>query len=97
VVNTISIEEYFKLLNLPEIQVFIFLLGDECLYLNSPGHWVHSLKWKTHLVRMELEGFSLLHIGKHPKIMLYKSGKELIAINGIPDYQGFKHKIKDLL
>lgn len=68
---------------------FICLLDDEKPFLENPAHWIHSVQFKIFLVRLSKEEFNMLHIGIHPKVLLYDHGKEIKAWNGIPKYEEF--------
>lgn len=66
---------------------YICLLEDELSYLDGEYNLLSSAPFNTYLVTLNEEEFNMLHIGKHPKILLYDNGKEIWSHNGIPEYE----------
>jgi hypothetical protein len=63
---------------------FVFLLNNELPHLNKPEHWLHNLREPCFVVRLNEEEFNILDIGKHPKLIFFKQGKERQYLTGLP-------------
>lgn len=81
---SIGFDEFMEAKNTKGISAFIFLLGKEYSHLDSESSWVHYSNFNIHVVRLSEEEFGMLDIGIHPKIIIYRDGRESKELNGIP-------------
>jgi len=84
--NYLDFEGFLETKN-RERAFFVCLMDGEKPYLENSTHWMHHSPFKIHLVRMSKDEFNMLHIGVHPKVILYDKGREINTWNGIPDYE----------
>lgn len=89
-----TLDGFFENKNKKEFQVFVFLLGSELLHLDDPEHKIHHLGCPTYLTRTDLEGFKVLDVGVHPKILFTKDGSEIFELNGIPDIKQLQNHVR---
>lgn len=78
-------------------RVFVVLLGDECGFLNSPTHWYHHLPYESYLVRLAIDDFHALDIGRHPKLIYTLKGQELGTTDGFPSLEALVEDFSELL
>ena len=95
-VSVVDLEGYLSLKESESLKVFIFLLGDEYPHYNSDSSWVHYVKENVHLVRLTHEEFKMLDIGVHPKLIVYKGGKDLKEYNGVIPLKIFQSEMNKL-
>lgn len=78
-------------------RVFVLLMGDECPYLDSETHWFHHLPIQSFVVRLNVDDFHSLDIGRHPKTICTYNGNEIGAIDGFPDPETFAEYYRRIL
>lgn len=94
--NVIDLDDYLKLKQSNNFTVFIFLLGNEYPHLDHDSSWIHYVKERVYLVRLQEDEFGMLDIGVHPKTIVYQGGREVKEYNGIPQLQTFKNQMQKL-
>lgn len=95
-VNVVDMDGFLSLKESDILKVFIFLLGDECPHLNNDSSWIHYVKENVYLVRLAHEEFKMLDIGVHPKVIVYRKGKELKEYNGVIPLKTFQAEMNKL-
>ena len=95
--RTIDVDEFLKLKEKPTLTVFIFLLDDECSYLEYDTSWLNYFGKPIYLVRMNEDDFHMMDIAIHPKIIITRSGKEISEINGLPKMEVLRDHLQKFL
>lgn len=91
-----DLDRYLKLKEKDDFAIFVFLLGNEYPHLNNDTAWIHYIKERVYLVRLNEEEFGMLDIGVHPKTIVYKKGREIKEYSGIPQLNSFKQDMLKL-
>lgn len=88
--NSIKFDSFIELKNSKGIKIFVLLLEDEYSYLNDHNNWLWHVSCDVYMVRLSLDEFSMLDMGKHPKVLITNNGKEVYTHNGIVLYEQLK-------
>lgn len=94
--NSITLDDYLKLKEKKNLTIFIFLLQDEFPHLNLSSSWLQHLKEEIYLLRLKESDFKMLDIGIHPKVIVYRQGRELKEFNGILPLKSFRSEMEKL-
>ena len=92
----INFDSFIELKNNSGIKMFVLLLGNECLYLNDRNNWLWHISCNVYIVRLSQEEFSMLDIGRHPKILITNNGKEVYTHDGVMPYEQLKKVLNDI-
>lgn len=90
-------EKLFTELSKEGLQIGVLLLGDEFKFLNEEGSWLTEFPVPVHIARLTLQEFRELDIGKHPKLLIYKNGREVLNHDGMPEYEALHRIVRDML
>ena len=96
-IRNIEFDEFLNVKTQPGLRIFIFLLLDEFGYINSEYNWLNYLSEDVFLVRLNIEEFSILDIGVHPKVIIINNDKEIAQFNGIPYMENLQDTLKDII
>jgi len=80
----LNFDQFLEAKENPGIKAFIFLLDDEYAYLENTTHWLNHVAFNCHVVRLSESEFNMLDIGKHPKVIFFKNGRESQQFDGLP-------------
>ena len=81
---SMSFDTFMEAKNAKGISAFIFLLDQEYSHLDSASSWIHYSQHNIRIVRLSEDEFRMLDIGVHPKVIVYRNGRETKELNGIP-------------
>lgn len=95
-VRNISLSQFLTLKEKNIFQVFIFFLNNEYSYLDNTTTWLHSLNVPVYLIRMTEDEFHTMDFAVHPKVLGTKNGKEIMEINGLPNFNYLRLKISEI-
>lgn len=90
----LGFDDFLTLKEKSGIKIFVFFLDNEYKELtDNPSGMLKHIQHELFCIRLNSEEFRMLDIGKHPKVLVYKNGKEIFSINGIPAYAEFLDKL----
>lgn len=92
----LDFDKFMELKNTSKLKAFVFLLNNEYPYLNETTTWLDSVGCPVYVVRLTKQEFHMLDIGKHPKIVFFKKGKEILECEGTPNLRVLKTELNKI-
>jgi len=93
---SISLDQFFDIKEKNLLQLFVFLLDREYLYLNNETTWLDNFNIPIYIIRMALDDFHSMDFATHPKVLVVKKGKELFELSGLPSLKYLQQKISQI-
>ena len=77
--------------------VFVFFLGDEYQHLSHEDSWLQHFEYPIFIVRLSEDDFDSLDIGVHPKVLIFRDGREVAEFDGLPKMTDIKAKVRRMI